>query len=71
MQTVVEDDRIGLDPSKIGPIVHRDGGFDLFIIRERLNYLGGRLRIQSESGYGTRVTLTAPLKPEKETVGAN
>lgn len=40
----------------------RHGGFGLFSARERLQYIGGQMSIESEPGRGTTVTLTAPLK---------
>jgi signal transduction histidine kinase len=36
-------------------------GFGLFSIRERLDYLGGKLEIQSWRGKKTTVTITMPL----------
>jgi signal transduction histidine kinase len=37
-------------------------GFGFFSIGERLKYLGGHLEVESEPGWGTRVTLQVPLK---------
>lgn len=37
-------------------------GFGLFSIRERLQFIGGELFIESEPGKGTRVTILAPAK---------
>ena len=45
---------------------NKAGGFGLFSIRERLNYLGGSLEIDSKPGHGTRGTLVMPTK-HKET----
>jgi signal transduction histidine kinase len=62
----VIDDGIGF----IYPIANftsnKTGGFGLFSIRERLNYLGGSLEIDSKPGHGTRGTLVMPTK-HKET----
>jgi len=57
----VEDDGAGFDTARV---VRADGtgGFGLFNLRERLNYLGGRCEIQSEPGRGTKVVLIVPLK---------
>ncbi len=60
----VEDDGVGFDPSKIAYRPGGTGGFGLFNIRERLGYLGGYVKIESEPGKGTRVTLVAPLKAD-------
>lgn len=60
----VSDDGIGFDNSEISLHVDMEGGFGLFSIRERLEPIGGRLKIEPEPGNGTKVTLTAPLKKE-------
>jgi signal transduction histidine kinase len=44
-------------------------GFGLFDVRERLDYLGGSLTIQSEPGKGTTVVLRVPLMQEKACPG--
>ncbi len=64
----VEDNGIGFDSSKIYSYSDRTRGFGLFSIRERLDYLGGYFTIASEPGYGTRVTLGAPLKNNEESI---
>jgi signal transduction histidine kinase len=53
----VADDGVGFDSSNI----EKRSGFGLFSIRERLDFLGGNLEIESKPGQGTRVTLAAPL----------
>jgi PAS domain S-box-containing protein len=58
----VIDDGIGfIYPLEISAL-NKAGGFGLFSIRERLNYIGGSLEIDSKPGRGTRVTLAAPTK---------
>lgn len=69
IRITVGDDGVGFDADQVESFMYRTGGFGLFNIRERLNYLSGRLKIESEPGRGTQVTLTAPLKLKKETVG--
>lgn len=61
----VEDHGIGFNPSEIGPGVDQGGRFGLFSIRERLEPLGGHMEVDSKPGQGTRVTLTAPLRPRE------
>jgi PAS domain S-box-containing protein len=60
LQVKIEDDGLGMGISADaadGPF-----GFGFFSIGERLKYLGGRLEVGSEPGWGTRVTLQVPLK---------
>jgi len=65
----VQDDGVGFDAHKALSIHDAGGGFGLFDVRERLDYLGGSLTIQSEPGKGTTATLRVPLAPEKACLG--
>jgi PAS domain S-box-containing protein len=65
----VEDDGVGFDPAEIVSASAQAGGFGLFSIRERLEQAGGHLKIESEPGRGTTITLIAPLKQKKITKG--
>jgi signal transduction histidine kinase len=65
IQIIVEDDGVGFDAFPIGSHWSEIKGFGLFSIRERLDHFGGQLKIKSEPGHGTRVTLVAPLKREE------
>jgi len=65
----VQDDGVGFDAKKALSIHDAGMGFGLFDVRERLDYLGGSLTIQSEPGKGTTVVLRAPLVPEKACPG--
>ena len=62
VRVCVEDDGVGFDTSKIrsGPPPTRR--FGLFIIRERLKLLGGRLLLESGPEKGTRATIVVPLQ---------
>ena len=62
LRIVVQDDGVGFDPAKIGPHLVERGGFGLFSIRERLEYLGGNVTIESGLKKGARVTMTVPVK---------
>ena len=64
----VEDDGIGFNVPEYRFLGSKTGGFGLFNMRERLEHLGGHLEIMSEPGRGSRFTLIAPLKCEKETI---
>jgi len=69
IEIVVQDDGVGFDLSETEPSGYMGDGFGLFSIRERLIYLGGGLKVESELGRGTRVMLVAPLKAENEAAG--
>jgi PAS domain S-box-containing protein len=59
LQIQVEDDGVGFNVAK-----SRTAGFGLFSIRERLDRIGGSLKVKSKPGHGTLVTLTIPHIPE-------
>jgi two-component system NarL family sensor kinase len=63
----VEDDGVGFDIAEIGPSIDTTGRFGLFSIRMRLEPLDGHMEVESKPGHGTRVTLVAPLKHNRET----
>ncbi len=65
IEVIVEDDGVGFAISGIGQFIQKSGGFGLFNIRERLNYFGGDIRIESKPENGTRVVLAIPAKIEK------
>jgi len=60
LQVKIEDDGLGLGLSP--QAVDGPCGLGFFSIGERLKYLGGHLEVNSEPGWGTRVTLQVPLK---------
>ena len=64
VEVTVEDDGVGFVSSKQNLHLAQNsiGGFGLFSIRERLEYLGGAMTIKSSPGQGTCVILTVPLK---------
>jgi len=55
----VADNGVGFNPTAV--IDSGQPGLGLVGIRERLNALGGKLRIQSAEGRGTKLEITAPL----------
>jgi CheY-like chemotaxis protein len=59
---VVADHGKGFDPARQVAAANA-GGFGLFNIRERLDFLDGRLLIESAPGQGASFTLTAPITP--------
>ena len=68
LQVIVEDNGVGFSPEKFGASSGKMEGFGLFSIRERLNYFGGRMDIESKPGEVTRVILTMPLTVNKKKV---
>jgi len=62
VSTIVSDDGAGFDVDHTDLTMHRTGGFGLFNIRERLDYIGGSMEIQSLPGQGSTFVLIAPLK---------
>ena len=62
----ISDDGIGFDVPRIESKVDKSIGFGFFSIRERLEYLGGLLEINSKQGKGTRIVLSGLLKDEVE-----
>jgi signal transduction histidine kinase len=61
LMIVVEDDGRGFDPAGIR--AHRDGGYGLATMRERIELVGGSLTIDSSPGRGTRVVAVVPQSP--------
>ena len=59
VNVVVADDGLGFDVGNIGS-VGLDGGFGLFSIRERVKSYHGKIKIESEPGKGSEVTVMLP-----------
>jgi signal transduction histidine kinase len=58
----IEDDGRGFDPENVSQAHRRP--FGLMGIRERVEILGGSVRIDSAPGKGTRIHIDVPLPPE-------
>ena len=58
----VRDNGVGFNPEKPARYDPKSKSFGLFNIRERINHLGGSVKIESTSGQGTRAVLEAPLE---------
>jgi two-component system sensor histidine kinase DegS len=57
---VIDDDGCGFDRKLL-----RDpaaGHYGMVGMRERIEYLDGKLEVESSPGHGTRITITAPVK---------
>ncbi len=74
IQVSLADNGAGFAAEAEGAALSMDntGGFGLFNIKERLEHLGGNVKIESSPGRGTTITLTAPLgnQENKQTKGA-
>ena len=59
LSVVIDDDGKGFDDSILGKVPKNtsEGGMGLFFMKERMNYINGRLFINSIPGKGTRVTI--------------
>jgi PAS domain S-box-containing protein len=60
IQMSIEDDGCGFDPDEA--IAPSGGHFGLDFMRQRAAELGGRLRVESEVGAGTRVVVEVPCQ---------
>lgn len=60
LSIVIDDDGVGFAPDEV---VHKNNGsgMSLSFMRERMQFIEGRMFIHSEIGEGTRVTLNVPL----------
>ena len=61
MGVEIENDGLEVDLGAESLLPSPDG-LGLFSIRERLQYLGGSLKVESEPGQGTKMSLWVPLK---------
>ncbi|MGX1928655.1 type IV pili methyl-accepting chemotaxis transducer N-terminal domain-containing protein [Flagellimonas sp. 2504JD4-2] len=59
LSVVIDDDGKGFDPSVLDKVAKKnsEGGMGVFFMKERINYINGRLFINSIPGEGTRVTI--------------
>jgi len=57
----VRDDGIGFNTETIGKDSTK-GGFGLFSIKERLEYMGGEFSMDSDGVHGTRIVLSVPTE---------
>ncbi len=64
VQIMIRDDGRGFDTSRKVFKPGRKGGYGLFSIGERLQYMGGDLLVESRPGKGTKVCLSLGLKQD-------
>jgi len=58
----IEDDGAGFEVSEPGLPVKETGGFGLFSVRERIEYLSGKIEIESRPGQGTFIKISVPVQ---------
>jgi len=63
LAVAVADAGVGFDPGRLRVAGGSEGGYGLLGIRERLEWVGGRLELDSAPGRGSRFGLVVPLGP--------
>lgn len=58
---LVQDDGVGFNPTAVHHPSHSGEGLGLLGMRERIELLGGSVRVASSPGSGTRIEIVAPL----------
>jgi signal transduction histidine kinase len=59
----VEDDGCGFDVSGVQARYDERGSLGMINLHERTELLGGKIRVESAPGKGTRITVIIPIKP--------
>jgi signal transduction histidine kinase len=60
LRIVIDDDGCGFEGKSPGESAA--GHYGMVGMRERMEYLDGKLEVESSPGHGTRITITAPVK---------
>jgi PAS domain S-box-containing protein len=66
IRVIVKDNGVGFAPDRLGASSDKLENYGIFSIRERLNYFGGDIEIESTPGQGAKVIMTMPLKVNQE-----
>lgn len=62
LKVSLTDDGCGFDPQAAFRKRGAEGGYGLMSINERMNYTGGKMRVESAPGEGAVITLIVPLR---------
>ena len=65
----VTDQGLGFDYEKALSMPIGDSGFGLISVRERVEFIGGEMLVDTTPGYGTTITIVFPAKREQQTKG--
>ncbi|UZO80024.1 ATP-binding protein [Aquimarina sp. ERC-38] len=67
LSITIQDDGKGFDLESVPkvPKNNAEGGMGLFFMKERINYIEGRIFIKSKPGKGTKITLNYPIQKEE------
>jgi PAS domain S-box-containing protein len=63
---VVEDDGVGFKTEPYAKQPGRTGGFGLYNVRQRIEYLNGNFAVEAKATGGTRITVMVPLDTTDE-----
>jgi two-component system CheB/CheR fusion protein len=69
LRILVRDEGTGFDPAGLWDNLQRGTGFGLYSIRERMEYIGGHLGVESAPGSGSTFTLIAASEETEDTKG--
>ena len=59
----VTDQGLGFDSERALSSPAKDSGFGLISVRERIEFIGGRMTVDTKPGYGTTITIVFPAEP--------
>ena len=59
----VTDQGLGFDAMRALSSPAKDSGFGLISVRERIEFIGGKMTVDTMPGYGTTITIVFPAEP--------
>ena len=58
------DQGLGFDARRALSSPAKDSGFGLISVRERIEFIGGTMTVDTMPGYGTTITIVFPAGPD-------